>query len=128
MIDIYLNSGRKLTISAFSMGFTYSGLICGNATERINQSIFEKADYPINWGNRKVLKLKPSDVSFKSVLDPCYYSVWLYSEALNESDADGSLLVVTWFGDIPNGKPIEQIIEKGVKSINWELHAENYNI
>ena len=128
MIELNLNDKRKVTAKAFTMNFTYSGLLTYQTSEGINRNIYERADYPGNWGNRAVLKLKPKEVDFKSVLDPCYYCVWLESEWKQHKESDGSLLVVIWFDDIPNERSIEHMITRGVKDIDWAGHAEDYAI
>ena len=128
MIDLKINNGREVSVNAFTMNFTYSGLLSYQTSERINRHIYERASYPTNWGNRAVLKLQPKELAFKSILDPCYYCVWLQSEWTQHRESDGSELVVIWFDDIPNERSIEHMIAGGIKAIDWEAHAEDYNI
>ena len=61
MIVLNLNDQIKVTVNAFSMDFTYCGLLTYHASEDINRKIFERATYPTNWGHRAVLKLKPKE-------------------------------------------------------------------
>lgn len=126
MIELKLNNQKKVTINAFTMDFTYGGLLSYQTSEGINRNIFERATYPSKWGRRAQLKLKPKEADFKSFLDPCYYCVWLSSEWKKDKQSDGTGLVVVWFDDIPNKRSIEHMIERGIKDIDWEAHAEDF--
>lgn len=126
MLDINLEKGKKVTVNAFSMNFTYGGLLTYQTSEDINRKLFERASYPSNWNNRAVLKIKPKEANFKSFLDSCYYCVWLSSTWKQNNQSDGSELVVIWFDDIPNQRSIEHIITYGIKNIDWEDHAEGF--
>jgi hypothetical protein len=126
MIELNLNNQKLVTVNAFTLDFTYGGLLTYQTSEGINRKLFERANYPSNWGNRKVLKLKPKEIDFKTILEPCYYCVWLKSDSINDQNADGSELVVIWFDDIPTKKSIEKIIDKGIRHIDWEDNAENF--
>ena len=41
---------------------------------------------------------------------------------------DGSELIVIWFADILAGSSIEEIILNGVKSVDWEADAQDYEL
>jgi hypothetical protein len=127
MMDILISNNRNVTVDSFTMDFTYAGLLSYTSTERINKAIFEGANYPSSWGNRKVLKIEPNGGDFKIDLNHCYYCAWMNSDTVGFSDADGSTLVVIWFGDLPNARSIENIIQQGISKIDWEANAENFN-
>ena len=55
-----------------------------------------------------------------------YYSVWLNSNDPVDPEFHGSELVVIWLDDIPGDRSIEEIITKGVKAIDWEANAQDY--
>jgi len=120
-----LNNGREISVEGFYMGFTYGGLLEGSPNENINKSILEEVCYPSNWGRRKAIKLGTTEAELKSRLKPNYYSVWLNSDPI-DPNSDGSQLVITWFGDRPDGKAIEEIIVTGIGVIDWLADAEDF--
>jgi len=125
MIEIELNCGIKVNVEGFEYGYTYGGLLEGKPNKRINKHILESITYPKNWGPRKVLNIQPSINEIENRLKPSYYSVWLTSEPI-DPEYHGSELVVIWFGEIPNGKTIETIIEVGIKFIDWNANANDF--
>lgn len=125
-MTIELLCGRKVYASNFSFGYTYSGLLEGKPSERSNRQTFKNTSYPSDWGSRKVLKIQPEEEEFRTWLKPAHYAVWLHSDDPIDPQYHGSALVVIWFEAPPADKPIEKIIEEGVKSINWEAHAEDF--
>jgi hypothetical protein len=127
MIDILISNNRNVTVDSFTIDSTYAGLLSYTSTERINKMIFERANYPGSWGNRKILKIEPNDGDYNTPLGLCYYCAWMRSDTVGLSDADGSELVVIWFGDLPNARSIENIIQQGISKIDWEANAENFN-
>ena len=127
MIEIVIGNNRNVTVDAFTVDATYAGLLSYTSTERINKSIFERANYPSSWGNRKVLKILPNEGDFEIPLGLCNYCAWMRADTVGLSDSDGSELVVIWFEDKPNGRSIEEIIRKRIRNIDWESNAENFN-
>jgi hypothetical protein len=126
VIKFKLDSEIEVKVDAFSFDYTYAGLLLGTPNEELNRHIFENLTYPNNWGTRAVLKIKPSIDEFQKKLKLCCYSVWLSSEPM-DLKFDGSNLVVIWFDNTPNGKTIEEIIQKGIKSIDWKAHAQDFH-
>jgi hypothetical protein len=127
MIKIKLKSGREVGVDSFHFNYTYGGLLVGIPHERMNIEYFEKKTYPKNWGKgRKLLKIKPNPEDFKNRLKPIYYSVWLDSKPFNPKYF-GSSLIVTWFGNEPNGKTIDEIIQTGIENIDWIENAHDYD-
>ena len=123
---ITLDSGKTVKVESFEYSYTYGGVLCGLLGEQMNRSVFEDIKYPSNWGPRKTLKIKPSTKEFENVLKSSYYSVWLNSNEPINPQFDGSELVVIWLDDYPQGKTIEEIIHRGVKAINWEANAQDF--
>ncbi len=127
MIRIKLKCGTEVNVAGFQFGYTYGGLLEGSPNERLNKSIFDRITYASNWGSRKVLKIQPDIYDFITVLKPLYYIVWLHSNEPINPEYDGSELVVIWFGDLPNGRLVEDIIQSGVKNINWSENAQDFD-
>lgn len=126
MISIQLNCGVSVTVEALSLKRTYSGILEGKPHEIINRRIFQNADYPSEWGKRKVLKLSPSEEDFHAELKPFMFSVWLDSLGFVDSKYDGADLVVIWFEDAPNDKSLESCIADAVADLDWNKHAKGY--
>jgi hypothetical protein len=125
-MKIKLKCGREVKVDGFEFGYTYGGLIEGSPDERLNKNIFERTTFPSNWGPRRVLKIKPEKSEFKNKLKPTHNSVWLSSDDPKNPSYDGSELVVIWFGELPNGKMIEEIIQIGVQNIDWNKNARDF--
>ncbi len=123
---IKLKCGREVKVDGFEFGFTYGGLLEGSPNERMNNNIFERTNYSTNWGPRKVLKIRPEINEFKNGLKPAHYSVWLNSNDPINPKFHGSELVVIWFDEKPNGKTVEEIIQKGVQNIDWDKNARDF--
>ena len=123
---IKLDSGKTVKVESFEYSYTYGGVLCGLPNEQMNRSVFDDIKYPSNWGPRKTLKIKPSTKEFEIKLKSAYYSVWLNSNDPINPEFHGSELVVIWLDDIPKGRPIEEIITKGVKAIDWEANAQDF--
>ena len=126
---IKIDAGIEIRVHMFSFSNTYGNMIIGTTdSEYNNKMTFEEATYPSNWGPRKTLKIQPSDEEFQEGLKPFCFAVWLDSRIPLDSRHDGSELVVIWFDDIPNGATIEEIIRNGVKLVDWEANAQDYEI
>lgn len=126
-MEVTLKSGKKVKVDAFNLGFTYSGLLEGNPNKRINLNIYDRTTYPEEiWGSRKSVKIRPRGEDFENWLKPAHYSAWLHSNQPINPKFHGSELVVIWFGEMPDGRPIEDIIQKGVENIVWENHAQDF--
>ena len=123
---ITLDSGITVKVGNFIFGHTYGGLLEGSPNKSLNKRIFKHATYPVSsWGARKVLKIKPAKDDFKKELKPACYAVWLTSEPII-SEYHGSELVVIWFEELPDEKPIMEIIKKGIKEIDWKKNAKDF--
>jgi len=126
MIRIKLKCGREVEVDGFEFGITYGGLLEGSPDESLNNSIFDRTSYPAKWGSRKVLKIRPKRIEFQNKLPDCHYSAWLGSINSINPDYDGSELVVIWFGESPNGKTFEEVIQSGIEEIDWDANAQDF--
>lgn len=126
-MKIKLDSGKEVKVSDFCFGYTYGGMLCGEKNETSNRPIFDEITIPTNWGeDRNVLKLEPTQAEFENQLKPVYYIVWLDSHVPIDPKYHGSNLIVIWLGDEPTGYKIEDIIFKGIKDIDWDSNARDY--
>ena len=124
---IKLGSGREIKVINFEFGYTYGGMLCGEKNETSNRPIFDDITIPTNWGeDRNVLKLEPTQAEFENQLKPVYYIVWLDSNVPSDPKYHGSQLIVIWLGGEPVGNKIEDIIFKGIKDIDWDSNARDY--
>lgn len=129
MISFQLNSGRKVSLVSFSFTYTYGGLLVGSPDEERNRKKVLSAKYPSEWGSRNFLIVQPSENEIKTQLKPICYCAWLESDPINSTDyrADGSSLIVIWYGDSPDQKSIHDILASDLKNIDWDKHAKNFN-
>ena len=126
-MKIKLDSGKEVKVSDFCFGYTYGGMLCGEKNETSNRPIFDDITIPTNWGeDRNVLKLEPTQAEFENQLKPVYYIVWLDSNVPSDPKYHGSQLIVIWLGGEPVGNKIEDIIFKGIKDIDWDSNARDY--
>ena len=124
---IKLDSGKEVKVSDFCFGYTYGGMLCGEKNETSNRPIFDDITIPTNWGeDRNVLKLEPTQAEFENQLKPVYYIAWLDSNVPSDPKYHGSELIVIWLGGEPVGNKIEDIIFKGIKDIDWDSNARDY--
>ena len=129
-MKIKLQSGKEVLVEAFHLTATYSGLLVGFPTIQSNEILINHLSYPKGWGERPFI-LKKSDMysEVKNLLKPIVYSVWLSSSETiddKENQFDGCALVIMWFGNDEPHKSIHDIIFDGVKNIDWDKFAENY--
>ena len=130
-IHITLDCGIEVEVLAFNFGYTYGGILGGIPNDSLNQKIYDRFSYPLNWGEqRKHLKLEAAYSEFipeVQGLKHAFYSVWVKSNYVLNKDNDGSHLIVTWLDNIPNNKTIEDIISQGIRGINWVNEADDFN-
>ena len=79
-INITLEDKTKITVDGFEFTYTYDGLLEGSINYDKNIGIYDRLSYPSSWGQRKVLKIKPSEEDLNNKLKPIIYSVWLNSQ------------------------------------------------
>jgi hypothetical protein len=126
MMSIRLKCGRKVIIWNFSLRRTYSGFLEGRPNEKINRKLFDSLTYPSEWGDRKHIKILPQEFEFKNKLKPIICAAFLESEPIDRN-CDGSQLVVIWLADEPNRLSLEEYIESGIKDIDWNNNAQDFD-
>lgn len=123
-MKITLTNGKTVQVKSFHFTATYGNLLEGSINEKTNTLVFNSLEYPENWGNRKLLKIKPK--SFQQKLPSVCFSVWLHSHQPIRSDYDGSELVIIWLGEIEEETRITEIIKNIITPLNWENNAQDY--
>lgn len=126
-MEIKLQIGRTVRVEAFNMSRTYGGLLVGEPSEAMNDSIIGLINYSKDWGNRKALLNKQNMYASKNVLKPIIYSAWLTSDVVPEKSKinDSSTIVLIWLGEEPNDKSIQEIIKQEIFTFDWDKNAEN---
>lgn len=126
---VKLDSGREVMVHAFYMHPSYGDYLeCREDDIHVNKAVFERASFPRDWGHRKLLKIEPDEEEFEDGLKSFCFVVWLISYKALNKDFDGSELVVIWFGNVFEESSLLNIIKDGVKSIDWEGNAQDFNI
>jgi hypothetical protein len=121
-LEFNLSSGRKVKLDGFYFDITYGGLLEGIVDDELNREFFKELSYPRNWGNRRSLKIAPTEAEFSSILKPYYCAAWLSSHEIKEGDS--SELVVIWLTERID-LPIVELIQDGVKGFDWAQEAED---
>lgn len=127
-LKIKLVSGKNVTLEAFQMSLTYSGLLAGEPTQEMNEKIINNFSSPKKWGGKKTYIEKTNMYRSENVLKPIIYSAWLSAKPINDKEKqfDGSDIVVVWFGNEKLNKSIKRIIVDGLGMFDWDNYAENY--
>lgn len=127
-IKITLDSGIQLKLKGFHLAFTYGGLIEGDPLqETVLEFIKEEIRVPKNWGERKLFSVAAKEDGLNTLLPlfSCYAR--LTSEApAQDPYADGSELVIHWFENSIQDRPIAQIIEEAIKELDWKKEADDF--
>ena len=130
-MNIKLIEGKKVILEGFNIEPTYAGMLAGIATEESNQLLIKSIKPPTQWGQRATLFKKSDLYASKNVLNPMIYSAWLSSpEPINDKDNeyDGSNLILIWLGDVHKDMSLQDLIVYGIGLVDWEKHAENYQL
>lgn len=128
-LNIKLATGKTVTLEAFHMTTTYGGMIVGRPSKEDNIEVINNISYPKDWGVRKSYIEKSNMYLSQDTLKPLVYSAWLSAEAINDkgNQFNGSDIIVIWFGDKELNKSIKGIIVDGLRMLDWDKHAENFN-
>lgn len=124
-IEITINNGRQVKVVGLLVGNTYSGIFAANSFQEANEVVFSHIKCPKDWGLQKTLIQFPEKHEMNLAFRSTVY-VLMYSTPIDPS-YDESSLVYIWFDNLDWTKSIKEIIEKKIKSINWEDNAEDYN-
>ena len=62
-----------------------------------------------------------------SKLPPFKIKTSLYSAPI-KAKFDGSALLLLWLGNFDMEKTVKNNIEEVIKTIDWELHAQDFNL
>jgi hypothetical protein len=126
-MKIKLNSGIEVFVEAYNYTPTFAGVIAYSPSESTNQNLINHLNYPKEWGNRKCIMKKSDMFASENILKPIINSVWLSSnKSINDKNSDGSDLVVMFFSEENLDKTIQEIINHGVRNIDWEEFADNF--
>ena len=90
------------------------------------ERVFDSLKYPSEWGDRKYIKILPPEIEFINKLKPIICAAFLESEPI-DSICDGSQLVIVWLADEPNKLSLEEYIESGIKDIDWNNNAQDFD-
>jgi hypothetical protein len=119
---IQLKSKRKVSVTSLMINQTYIGMFVGKPEKEFNLEIINQIKVPLQWGDRKLLFLPPSNEEVTTKLKDYYIIVWLESKAIKKVN-DSSELVVCWFDNFKSNDSIRKVIELGISDLNWEEHA-----
>ncbi len=128
---IPLDCGREVSFDAFHYSVTYSGLLEGRPTKKMNARICESALDRAGsmWGKRKVHMVPPKT----NEKDPDHprlpeveITVWLTCNDPIDPSFDGSELVAVFYRDEWKDESLYDVIHGGVRSIPWDELAYDF--
>jgi len=88
-----------------------------NATQQSMNNVIS------NKNNNKIL---PTEIELKNRLKSNICAAFLESEPI-DSHRDGSQLVAIWLADDPQKLSLEDYIESGIKEIDWNYNAQDFD-
>ena len=135
-VKIKLNSGKEVILNAFNISQTYGGYIEGIIDRKYNLSVLDGSkpyeakgiSYPKEWGERKHLAIRPSEEEINTRLKPFFISAWLESGPIDENEGQGSELEITWTAEISEQQTLQEIVESGIKDIDWNANADDFSL
>lgn len=125
-MKIKLEEGKEIYLEAYHCTPTYAGLLVGSPTKENNENLIERLSYPSNWG-KKVTVLKKTDMyASENILKPIINSAWLsyYSIDNDNYQFEGSCIVAIWFSDEVFNKSLNEIINEGIRGLDWNKYAD----
>lgn len=126
-IKITLSSEIETQLDGFHLSMTYGGVLEGRPDFDFNRSIIQGIKRFNGFGERKMLMYRADQINLNQHLPyfSCFAMLYSYT-VCKDQFAHGSELLIHWFEDSVQSKPINQIIEEAVKEIDWIEHAEDF--
>lgn len=126
-IKITLNSGIETQLKGFHLSMTYGGVMEGAPGKELNELTIEMIQGSKKFGDRKLFLSQVGELDLDKPLPYFSCFAWLSSYGpANDIYADGSEMVIHWFENSIQDRPIAQIIEEAVKNLNWEKEADDF--
>jgi hypothetical protein len=119
-------------VTHFTAGSTYSGLMEGHPSARINEMILDNALQNAGqvWGGRKV-HLAPPQVNSAHPDHPrlpgVIWTAWCKNLEPVCRGADGSELVVVWLANEQSELPLKEILHAGLHAVDWTALAKDFD-
>ncbi len=128
-MKIKLNSGTEVFVEAFHCTPTLAGVILYSPSEETNQNLVNHLNYPTDWGKRECIMKKSDMYADEKRLKPVINSVWLSSSSpVKDTKADGADLVVMFFSDENLNMTIQEVIYNGIRDLEWNRFAKDFEI
>jgi hypothetical protein len=128
-LQLTLDCGRRVWLSAFAYSDTYSGLLEGLPNAAINGRIIERALVYESWGPRKS-HLIPPEVDTRDprhpALPPALLRAWLWCNDPIDPKFHGSSLVVVWFSNECLEETVTEVVFRAVRGLRWDELAEDF--
>jgi hypothetical protein len=106
---------------------TYSSILEGYPDKKFNERILK--DIKSIWEHVPLCIVQPNIIENIKIKNheyeifPSYqYGAWIYTHEI-----DMSHLYLVWFDDEPGERSIKNIVENGLKQINWKDNAKEFD-
>lgn len=118
--------GKEFTIHRFFFGYTYEGLLVGQPDREINERILSEMQPKGDLFHTNVVRISVSEEDLDGVLPACYYFAEIQSDSIKEGFC-GSIMTLCWFDEPPGSRSILEIVEKPLRTVDWETAAEDFD-
>jgi hypothetical protein len=113
-----LPNQRKVDLQAFSLKFTYDGVLEATITERVNKRVLGHLEFPAHWRDDAIHVEWPTDLSEMLPAFVCFAELVSF-EPISTPDQFSELNYV-WFLDSIEGIPLRDLIQKALDRLDWD--------
>jgi hypothetical protein len=126
MFRIKLANGLDVGVDSLKMLGTYSGVLEGAPGENLNNHLLEDIKEKIN--EKGYYVRYPSNEEIMNRLPKCRLEAHLTSYYTSEDNYDFSHVTAIWFDDIDKSMSIKDILQNGLKDLDWGKHYSGYDL
>lgn len=124
-MDIVINN-RKYSLGRFFFGYTYDAVLIGTPNKEINESILSEIQPEGKLFHQNIVRISVSEEDLDGVLPACYYFAEIQSDSIKEGFC-GSIMTLCWFDEPPGSRSILEIVDKPLRTVDWEAAAEDFD-
>lgn len=126
-MKLTLPNELELRVQSFDFHYTYEGLLVGRPNfasnhGRVNEILKRARDM---YNHLPVILLSPK-LKDPDILPSTCWIVQL-SGPPRKADADGAGMVVVWFTDYDDTRPLRGQMEEAFRDLNWDFQAKDWN-
>ena len=124
-MDIIINN-RKYSLGRFFFGYTYDAVLIGTPNKEINERILSERQPKGDLFHPNIVRISVSEEDLEGVLPACFYFAEIQSDPIKEGFC-GSIMTLCWFDEPPGSRSILEIVDKPLRTVDWEAAAEDFD-